>query len=200
MSVQVCGCCCQVCQYKSVDVVARYVGTSLWMLLPGMSVQVCGCCCQVGRYKSVDVVARYVGTSMWMLLPGMSVQVCGCCCQVCQYKSGCCCQVSQYKSVDVVARYVGTSLWMLLPGMSVQVCGCCCQVCRYKSVATPASGTRKCNCRQEMKTMQLGPGRFQMMQQQVCDDCPNVRLVMIIGNCPSVGLTRKFKSLHWYNN
>jgi len=23
--------------------------------------------------------------------------------------------------------------------------------------------------------MQLGPGRFQMMQQQVCDDCPNVK-------------------------
>ncbi|KAK2174690.1 hypothetical protein NP493_785g01003 [Ridgeia piscesae] len=51
------------------------------------------------------------------------------------------------------------------------------EVCRYKSVATPASGTRKCNCRQEMKTIQLGPGRFQMMQQQVCDDCPNVRMV-----------------------
>jgi len=25
--------------------------------------------------------------------------------------------------------------------------------------------------------MQLGPGRFQMMQQQVCDDCPNVKYV-----------------------
>lgn len=41
----------------------------------------------------------------------------------------------------------------------------------------PASGTRKCNCRQEMVTRQLGPGRFQMMQQQVCDECPNVKLV-----------------------
>jgi DnaJ family protein B protein 11 len=27
----------------------------------------------------------------------------------------------------------------------------------------------------EMKTVPLGPGRFQMIQQQVCDDCPNVK-------------------------
>lgn len=49
------------------------------------------------------------------------------------------------------------------------------QVVRYKPVAKQTSGTRKCNCRAEMKTIQLGPGRFQMMQQQVCDDCPNVK-------------------------
>lgn len=41
----------------------------------------------------------------------------------------------------------------------------------------PASGTRKCNCRQEMVTRNLGPGRFQMMQQTVCDECPNIKLV-----------------------
>jgi DnaJ homolog subfamily B member 11 len=41
----------------------------------------------------------------------------------------------------------------------------------------PAQGTRKCNCRQEMVTRNLGPGRFQMMQQTVCDECPNVKLV-----------------------
>lgn len=51
------------------------------------------------------------------------------------------------------------------------------EVVRYKSVARPTSGTRKCNCRAEMKTIQLGPGRFQMMQQQVCDNCPNVKMV-----------------------
>ena len=28
---------------------------------------------------------------------------------------------------------------------------------------------------QEMVTRQMGPGRFQMTQQQVCDDCPNVK-------------------------
>lgn len=49
------------------------------------------------------------------------------------------------------------------------------EVVRYKPVAKPASGTRKCNCRQEMKTTPLGPGRFQMIQQQVCDDCPNIK-------------------------
>lgn len=41
----------------------------------------------------------------------------------------------------------------------------------------PAHGTRQCNCRQEMVTRNLGPGRFQMMQQNVCDECPNVKLV-----------------------
>lgn len=51
------------------------------------------------------------------------------------------------------------------------------EVVRHKGVAKPASGTRKCNCRQEMKTMSLGPGRFQMMQQEVCDDCPNIKMV-----------------------
>lgn len=41
----------------------------------------------------------------------------------------------------------------------------------------PAHGTRQCNCRQEMVTRNLGPGRFQMMQQNVCDECPNVKLI-----------------------
>ena len=50
-------------------------------------------------------------------------------------------------------------------------------VIRYKPVAKQTSGTRKCNCRQEMQTIQLGPGRFQMTQQQVCDDCPQVKMV-----------------------
>ncbi len=29
----------------------------------------------------------------------------------------------------------------------------------------------------EMKTTQLGPGRFQMMQEEVCDDCPQIKFV-----------------------
>lgn len=41
------------------------------------------------------------------------------------------------------------------------------EVVRNKPVYKPASGTRKCNCRHEMQTVQLGPGRFQMFQQQV---------------------------------
>lgn len=49
------------------------------------------------------------------------------------------------------------------------------EIIRYKPVAKPASGTRKCNCRMEMKTIQMGPGRFQMSQEQVCDDCPNFK-------------------------
>lgn len=41
------------------------------------------------------------------------------------------------------------------------------EITRNKPVMKPASGTRKCNCRQEMVTRNLGPGRFQMMQQTV---------------------------------
>ena len=51
------------------------------------------------------------------------------------------------------------------------------ELIRNKVVYRQAPGTRKCNCRQEMVTRQLGPGRFQMLQQQVCDECPNVKLV-----------------------
>lgn len=51
------------------------------------------------------------------------------------------------------------------------------EVVRNKAIYKPSKGTRKCNCRQEMVTRQLGPGRFQMMQQSVCDECPNVELV-----------------------
>lgn len=43
------------------------------------------------------------------------------------------------------------------------------QITRNKPVMKPASGTRKCNCRQEMVTRNLGPGRFQMIQQNVRD-------------------------------
>lgn len=39
------------------------------------------------------------------------------------------------------------------------------------------SGTRQCNCRHEMRTQQLGAGRFQMFQVKVCDECPNMKLV-----------------------
>ncbi|KAK4880385.1 hypothetical protein RN001_008531 [Aquatica leii] len=51
------------------------------------------------------------------------------------------------------------------------------EITRNKPVMKPAKGTRRCNCRQEMVTKTLGPGRFQMMQQSVCDECPNVKLV-----------------------
>lgn len=51
------------------------------------------------------------------------------------------------------------------------------EIIRYKPVAKPEKGTRKCNCRMEMRTIQMGPGRFQMSQEQVCDDCPNYKYV-----------------------
>ena len=52
------------------------------------------------------------------------------------------------------------------------------QVLRAKPVAEETSGTRRCNCRMEMKTTQLGPGRFQMMQEEVCDQCANKKFVV----------------------
>ncbi|WKX93610.1 hypothetical protein Q1695_011126 [Nippostrongylus brasiliensis] len=51
------------------------------------------------------------------------------------------------------------------------------EVKRKKAVYKQTSGTRKCNCRLEMRTEQMGMGRFQMYQVQVCDECPNVKLV-----------------------
>lgn len=65
-------------------------------------------------------------------------------------------------------------LWVTLEELYV---GNFVELTHNKPVTKPAKGTRKCNCRQEMVTRSLGPGRFQMTQQQVCDDCPNVRFV-----------------------
>lgn len=50
------------------------------------------------------------------------------------------------------------------------------EVKRIKSIYKPTSGTRQCNCRHEMRTEQMGAGRFQMYQVRVCDECPNVAL------------------------
>uniref|UniRef100_A0A0N5ADV9 DnaJ homolog dnj-20 n=1 Tax=Syphacia muris TaxID=451379 RepID=A0A0N5ADV9_9BILA len=50
------------------------------------------------------------------------------------------------------------------------------EVKRTKSVYKPTSGSRQCNCRYEMRTEQMGAGRFQMYQVKVCDECPNVKL------------------------
>ncbi|KAI7839136.1 hypothetical protein COHA_007139 [Chlorella ohadii] len=51
------------------------------------------------------------------------------------------------------------------------------KVTRDKSVWKPAPGTRKCNCKQKVVTQQIGPGMYQQYTTQVCEDCPNVKLV-----------------------
>lgn len=51
------------------------------------------------------------------------------------------------------------------------------EVLRIKPVTQTVPGTRKCNCRQEMRTTQLGPGRFQMSPVDICDECPAVTYV-----------------------
>merc|ERR1711970_1699625 len=65
-------------------------------------------------------------------------------------------------------------LWVTLEELYV---GNFVEMTHNKPVMKAAKGTRKGNCRQEMVTRSLGPGRFQMTQQQVCDDCPNVKFV-----------------------
>merc|ERR1719315_147772 len=65
-------------------------------------------------------------------------------------------------------------LWVSLEELYV---GNFVEMTHNKPVMKAAKGTRKCNCRQEMVTRSLGPGRFQMTQQQVCDDCPQVKMV-----------------------
>jgi DnaJ family protein B protein 11 len=47
---------------------------------------------------------------------------------------------------------------------------------RDKAVHVPAPGKRRCKCRQKLTTRQIGPGMIQQFTQQVCDECPNVKL------------------------
>lgn len=49
---------------------------------------------------------------------------------------------------------------------------------RAKPVYKETSGTRKCRCSSKMVTRQLGPGQFQMFPEEVCESCPNKRLVI----------------------
>ncbi|KAL6782477.1 hypothetical protein ACKKBG_A06930 [Auxenochlorella protothecoides x Auxenochlorella symbiontica] len=51
------------------------------------------------------------------------------------------------------------------------------KVVRDKGVLKPASGTRKCNCKNRVVTNQVGPGMYQQYTTQVCEDCPNVKIV-----------------------
>ncbi|KAJ3669463.1 hypothetical protein LUZ60_011413 [Juncus effusus] len=48
-------------------------------------------------------------------------------------------------------------------------------VWREKNVIKPAPGKRKCNCRNEVYHRQIGPGMFQQMTEQVCEQCANVK-------------------------
>ncbi|GAB4841748.1 DnaJ protein erdj3b [Ancistrocladus abbreviatus] len=49
------------------------------------------------------------------------------------------------------------------------------KIWREKNVIKPAPGKRKCNCRNEVYHRQIGPGMFQQLTEQVCDNCPNVK-------------------------
>ncbi|EYU46792.1 hypothetical protein MIMGU_mgv1a0099882mg, partial [Erythranthe guttata] len=49
------------------------------------------------------------------------------------------------------------------------------KVWRVKNVIKPAPGKRRCNCRNEVYHKQIGPGMFQQMTEQVCEQCPNVK-------------------------
>ncbi|PSR94722.1 DnaJ protein like [Actinidia chinensis var. chinensis] len=49
------------------------------------------------------------------------------------------------------------------------------KVWREKNILKPAPGKRRCNCRNEVHHKQIGPGMFQQMTEQVCEQCPNVK-------------------------
>ncbi|KAG2693363.1 hypothetical protein I3760_08G092600 [Carya illinoinensis] len=49
------------------------------------------------------------------------------------------------------------------------------KVWREKNILKPAPGKRHCNCRDEVYHRQIGPGMFQQMTEQVCEQCPNVK-------------------------
>ena len=49
------------------------------------------------------------------------------------------------------------------------------QVWREKNILKSAPGKRRCNCRNEVYHKQIGPGMFQQMTEQVCEQCPNVK-------------------------
>ncbi|KAJ1687658.1 hypothetical protein LUZ63_019048 [Rhynchospora breviuscula] len=49
------------------------------------------------------------------------------------------------------------------------------KVWRDKNVIKPAPGKRRCNCRNEVYHRQIGPGMYQQMTEQVCEQCPNVK-------------------------
>lgn len=49
------------------------------------------------------------------------------------------------------------------------------QIWRDKNVVKPASGKRKCNCKNKMVHRQIGPGMYQQYTEQVCQECPNLK-------------------------
>lgn len=49
------------------------------------------------------------------------------------------------------------------------------KVWREKNVIKPAPGKRQCNCRNEVYHRQIGPGMFQQMTEQVCEQCQNIK-------------------------
>lgn len=76
----------------------------------------------------------------------------------------------RYAFINIFISYINTIFYLYNYILSILLI----KVTRNKPVIKPAPGNRQCNCRQEMVTKKLGPGRFQMMQQNVCDECPNV--------------------------
>ncbi|MBA0554141.1 hypothetical protein Golob_013265 [Gossypium lobatum] len=49
------------------------------------------------------------------------------------------------------------------------------RVWREKNILKPAPGKRPCKCRNEVYHRQIGPGMFQQMTEQVCEQCQNVK-------------------------
>lgn len=50
------------------------------------------------------------------------------------------------------------------------------QVVRDKDVIRPAPGSRRCKCKNQVVTKQIGPGMYQQYTTQTCETCDNVRM------------------------
>jgi len=72
---------------------------------------------------------------------------------------------------DLVKMQVDVTLEQIFNGAFIELL-------RAKPVPKEAEGTRECNCQNKRMTRQVSPGRFQIYQQRVCDECPNVKLTM----------------------
>ncbi|KAL0919117.1 hypothetical protein M5K25_011192 [Dendrobium thyrsiflorum] len=49
------------------------------------------------------------------------------------------------------------------------------KVWREKNALKSAPGKRRCNCRNEQRHIQIAPGMYQQISEQVCEECPNVK-------------------------
>lgn len=79
-------------------------------------------------------------------------------------------QGNEIKKGDLVLVPVMVTLEELYNGALIDIM-------RTKRTYVETGGQRDCNCKMEMRQKRMGMGQFQIFQEQVCEKCPNVKLV-----------------------